>query len=41
MALVGILSTQLVDYLFIKNFPKINFPIKDNKKTMRVFGHEE
>lgn len=40
MALVGILSTQLVDYLFIKNFPKINFPIKD-KKTMRVFGHEE
>ena len=40
MALVGILSTQLVDYLFIKNFPEINFPIKD-KKTMRVFGHEE
>ncbi len=38
MALVGILSTQLVDHLFIKNFPA--YPIQE-PEDVKVFGTSE
>jgi len=36
MALVGILSTQLVDHMFIRNFPA--YPIHE-PEDVKVFGH--
>ena len=38
MALVGILSTQLVDYLFVKNFP--NCPVAE-PEDIKIFRQEE
>ena len=37
MALVGILSTQLLDHLFIRNFPRIESSLT---KNIKVFSHE-